>query len=147
MNKLGVALAADSATTVTYWEQGERKQRYFKGANKIFNLSSAQPVGLMIYAAGTLQGMPWEVIVKAYRESRGAAAKDTVADYASDFFKFLANKSLFPSSQQEASVVKGVCETAGNIAVSIMVDDQLKQETDPSKKKGNYILDVGGFSG
>ena len=135
MNRLGVALAADSATTITYWEKGERKQRYFKGANKIFNLSAAHPVGLMTYDAGTLQGMPWEVIVKAYRDSRGSTAKDSLAEYAQDFFKFLANKNLFPPSQQESKTVKGICETAGNIAASIMLDDQVAQEPDTDKKK------------
>ncbi len=71
LNREAVALAADSATTVTYWEAGQPKVRYFKGANKIFHISKKYPVGLMIYDAGSLQGVPWQIIAKAYREKHG----------------------------------------------------------------------------
>jgi hypothetical protein len=37
LNKFAIALAADSARTVTYWDKNESKTRYFKGANKVFN--------------------------------------------------------------------------------------------------------------
>ncbi len=53
MNRSGIALAADSAVTVTYWEDGKRQERYFKGANKIFNLSSINPIG-----SGSTTSMP-----------------------------------------------------------------------------------------
>lgn len=135
LNRLAVALAADSATTVTYFEDGERKERYFKGANKVFNLSASHPVGLMTNGAGSLQKMPWEVIVKAYRESRGPKALDTLAEYPRDFFKFLASKSLFPADYQERQLVTGVSETAGNIAISILVDDKVKQAADDAQRK------------
>ena len=100
----------------TYWEDGKRKERYFKGANKIFNLSVSHPVGLMIYASGSLQGMPWEVAVKAYRDARGVKGLDNLADYPKDFFKYLGSKALFSAKDQERHMVHGVSETAGNIA-------------------------------
>lgn len=135
MNRMAVALAADSAAIVTYWERGERKQRYFKGANKIFNLCSNHPVGLMTYGTGALQRMPWEVIVKAYRESRAGKPQDALADYPKDLFKFVANKNLFPSAHQDAELVKGVCETAGNIAASIFrADDFSKADNDDKRR-------------
>jgi hypothetical protein len=59
LNRSAVALAADSATTVTYWERDHYETRYFKGTNKIFHLSTVHPVGIMIYAAANLQGAPW----------------------------------------------------------------------------------------
>ena len=136
MNRLAVALAADSATTVTYWENGRRQQRYFKGANKIFNLSASHPVGLMTYDSGTLQGVPWEVATKSYREARGSAGHDHLADYPKDFFKYLSSKQLFSAAYQEKHVVRGVCETAGNIAGSILFRrDEIKNEQDAAKKK------------
>ena len=59
MNRLAVVLAADSATTVTRWSEAGREERYFKGANKIFQLSDHRPIGLMIYdAADILSGLP-----------------------------------------------------------------------------------------
>lgn len=39
MDRQAVALAADSATTVTQWDDGKQEQRFFKGTNKIFQLT------------------------------------------------------------------------------------------------------------
>jgi hypothetical protein len=49
MNRLAVVLAADSAATVSQWTGSKYEERYFKGSNKIFQLSDHQPVGLMIF--------------------------------------------------------------------------------------------------
>jgi len=49
MNRLGVVLAADSASTVRQATNDGPKERYFKGANKIFQLSNHHPVGVMIF--------------------------------------------------------------------------------------------------
>ena len=136
MNRLAVALAADSATTITYWEGGRRLQRYFKGANKIFNLSVAHPVGLMTYGSGNLQGVPWEVAGKGYRASRGGKGLDRLADYPKDFFKYLGSKELFSTAYQEKHMIRGVSETAGNIAGGILIGrDEIRNETDEGKKK------------
>ena len=89
INRSAVALAADSAVTVTYWHRGEPERRFFKGANKIFNLSSAHPVGLMTYASATIQGVPLEVIVKAYRAQLGGECFETLDGYAKGFFEFV----------------------------------------------------------
>ena len=63
MNKEAVALAADSAATLT-------ENKIFK-SNKIFNLSNHSPVGVMIYGNSTFMGVPWETIVKIYRNQLG----------------------------------------------------------------------------
>jgi hypothetical protein len=67
MNRYAIALAADSATTVTHYVGTEVKERYFKGANKIFQLSNYHPVGIMIFGRATLHDVPWELIVKEFR--------------------------------------------------------------------------------
>ena len=96
MNRHAVALAADSATTVTYWHGGEREERYFQGANKIFNLSRTHPVGLMTYGTANLQGVPWEVVVKAFRHHLGSRTHTTLDGYAQDLFKFIeGNRPYF----------------------------------------------------
>jgi hypothetical protein len=56
LNRRAIALAAD--TTVSYWEKGERKERYFKGTNKLFNLSAAHPVGLLTYDSVIYRASP-----------------------------------------------------------------------------------------
>lgn len=123
MNRSGVALAADSATTVSYWDpdSGERRVRFFKGANKIFNLSVAHPVGLMTYNSANLQGIPWEVLVKAYRDDRGVASQDTLAEYPPDFFSYLLeNTDLYPAAFQKERLQLGIIETATQAAVAIL---------------------------
>lgn len=96
MNRMSVVLAADSATTVSYYENGQQVQRYFKGANKIFQLSESQPVGVMIYGNADLLGTPWELIIKDFRKKLGDAAFPKIADYATEFCKYInKNKDIF----------------------------------------------------
>lgn len=61
MNMEAVALAADSAVTVTL--SGTHK--VYNTANKLFMLSKSAPVGAMIYGSAHLTGAPWETIRKA----------------------------------------------------------------------------------
>jgi len=105
LNRAAVALAADSATTVTYWEGGQRRVRFFKGANKIFNISDQHPVGMMIYDAGSLEGMPWEVISKAYRTARGHVPRSKLGEYADDLFDFIQSEGhIFPGNIKKISL-------------------------------------------
>ena len=67
MNEHVIVLAADSAVTVPMWIDGQRKNRYFRGANKLFQLSRTHPVGLMIHGAASVQGVPWELLIKDFR--------------------------------------------------------------------------------
>jgi hypothetical protein len=61
MNRLAVVLAADSAATVTQWTGSKYEERYFKGSNKIFQLSDHHPVGLMIFDSADVLRVPWEI--------------------------------------------------------------------------------------
>lgn len=102
MNRYAIALAADSAVTVRYQSGTEQKERYFKGANKIFQLSTHHPVGIMIYGSATLHGIPWELIVKEYRRQLKAKSFNDLEGYASDLFDFMRNHDrLFPTDYQD----------------------------------------------
>jgi hypothetical protein len=68
MNRHAAVLAADSASTVTRWVDGTLETRYFKGANKIFQLSHHQPVGVMIFNSADLLSVPWEILLKTFRD-------------------------------------------------------------------------------
>ena len=89
MNCLAVVLAADSATTVTSWSDEGKEERYFKGANKIFQLSTHQPVGMMVFNSADLLKVPWEVIVKQFRSSLESKSFNALDGYAAEFFAFL----------------------------------------------------------
>lgn len=73
MNKMGVAMAADSAVTVA-------GKKVYNSANKLFMLSKHRPVGIMIYGNAEFMGFPWEVLIKLYREELGNKEFETVAD-------------------------------------------------------------------
>ncbi|MCY4420237.1 MAG: hypothetical protein OXC42_03160 [Gammaproteobacteria bacterium] len=97
INKSAVAIAADSAVTTELTDSsGRRHDKIFNTANKVFALSKYAPVGIMVYNATELGGVPWETLIKEYRKDRGKKNFAHLEDYASDLFKFLSgNKILF----------------------------------------------------
>lgn len=98
MNKHGIALAADSAITASHGE----KTKIWQSANKIFTLSKYQPIGIMIYGDAELMHIPWETIVKVYREELGDKKFNTVKEYGLDFLRYISkNMSFFPEEIQE----------------------------------------------
>lgn len=78
LNKCGVALAADSAVTTS--------QKIFQTANKIFSLSKVHPLGAMVFSHADLMGLPWEIIIKDYRDRLSSTLLDTVDSHAAHFF-------------------------------------------------------------
>ncbi len=70
MNRMGVALAADSAVTV-----GRAAGKIYTSADKLFQLRHDKPVGIMIYGNASLLGVPWETIIKTYRDSVPGASE------------------------------------------------------------------------
>ncbi|WP_211823886.1 hypothetical protein [Proteus terrae] len=98
-NKTAVALAADSAVTIS----GGSIYKINNGAEKLFSLSKHQPVGIMVYGVGSLCGVPWEIIIKAYRIKLGARHFDQVNDYAEDFWSFLCDSNEIISNEMRIS--------------------------------------------
>ena len=68
LNRQAVALAADSAVTI---ETSEGGAKAWPSANKIFGMSHRHPVGVIVYGGADLMGIPWETIVKMYRDQLG----------------------------------------------------------------------------
>lgn len=101
LNREAVALAADSAVTIS----GERNKVY-NSANKLFTLSKYHPVGIMIYGNARLASVPWETIIKVYREELGDKAFSGLEEYASDFMAYVTTSvpSYVPPSAQEEYV-------------------------------------------
>ena len=97
MNKQAIALAADSAMTF----QEETGQKIFTSASKIFTLSKYQPVGIMVYGSADFMQVPWETIIKVYRNNLGKKTFKTVTDYAKNFLDFVSEeKQLFSDDVQ-----------------------------------------------
>lgn len=101
LNKQAVALAADSAVTIS----GGSERRIFNRANKLFALSKFHPVGIMIYNSASFMETPWETIIKIYRKNLGKKSFDTLEEYQNDFIEFLRQKSFFSSAGDQLKYI------------------------------------------
>lgn len=77
LNRFGVAMAADSAVTI-----GHRGDKIWTSADKLFQLSEANPLGIMIYGSADFCGLPWETVIKSYRQVRGNKSWGTVQEHS-----------------------------------------------------------------
>jgi hypothetical protein len=89
LNRAAIALAADSAVTVQSDHGGHK---VFNTTRKIFRLSLHEPVGIMFYDNALFMGVPWETVVKLYRNRLGITKLATLDDYRKDFVDFLETK-------------------------------------------------------
>jgi len=101
MNKSAVTLAADSAVTVG----GQNGNKIFNKANKIFALSKKHPVGIALYNSAMFMGVPWETIIKMYRNELKDKSFSTINDYKADFINYITKKKVFSTlSQQQIAI-------------------------------------------
>lgn len=140
MNRLAAVLAADSATTVTSWTDSGRETRYFKGANKIFQLSDYEPVGVMIFASADLMSVPWEVIIKTFREQLGTKKYNHVSEYADDFFSFISgDQSLFPAEVRKSKFLSTARGAIIRLLLEIIADPEYDR-TDQADAANNEVV-------
>jgi hypothetical protein len=90
MNRQGVALAADSAVTVG----GEHGPKIFSSVDKIFELSKHEPVAVMIYGKADFMLVPWETVLKVYRERLGTKTFDHLEGYLAHLLGFLKSDDV-----------------------------------------------------
>ena len=99
MNRMAVALAADSAVTVNTGASYKLRD----SGLKVFMLSKQHPVGVMVYNNASLVGVPWETIIKLYRETLMGEPFDTLEEYGENLICFIDNNTdLFPSNVQRS---------------------------------------------
>ena len=87
LNKLAVALAADSAVSL-----GFQANKVYGSAEKIFQLAANAPVGVMIYGGTEFLGVPWETIVKEFRNGPGRTPYEKLEEYGDAVLEFLVNR-------------------------------------------------------
>lgn len=88
MNKIAVALAADSAASIRT-SYGTK----IYAANKLFRLSPKLPVGVMVYGSSEFMGVPWEVLIREYRAALGGKVFRRLQDYADEFMQYLTRQN------------------------------------------------------
>jgi len=115
MNRLGIALASDSAATVYIDGRAKLYQ-----ADKLFMVSQCHPVGAMIYNNSSLLGVPWETILKMFRRELGSRGLPSLEDYGRELMKYLGEAHhLFPADVQQQYYLKLVETLYRGIRVGI----------------------------
>ena len=103
MNRMAVALAADSTVTVT---TGNSVKTH-NSAIKLFMLSKHHPVGAMVYNNASLLGVPWETILKLFRRELGHRSFETLEGYGQELIGYLdENQGLFPLKLQKSDYLR-----------------------------------------
>lgn len=86
LNKSGIVLASDSASTI-----GGNK--VYNTAKKLFTLDASHSIGIMVYGSADFMGIPWEIIIGQYRMSLEDNVFDTLSEYEDSFLNFLETQS------------------------------------------------------
>lgn len=94
MNKSALALAADSAVTLS-------GGKVYNSVNKLFMLSKYEPIGIMIYGNAEMNGTPLETVIKEYRRILNNRRYPHVNEYCLDFVKFLEDCNIFTSEAKD----------------------------------------------
>lgn len=121
MNKHGLALASDSAITISH-AVGEK---VFNSVNKLFTMSKYAPVGIMIYGDAEFMGVPWEPIIKMYRSELGTSRFGHIEEYASDLVRFISENPIFSDKDREARAFR-YRVTQFLIGIRLRIDSELQ---------------------
>jgi hypothetical protein len=96
LNRRAVTFAADSAMTIS------QTGKAYNSADKIFEISTKNPIGLMVYNQLDYMGMPLDVIIKDFRESSYCCNFDHIYDAAEAFFEYLSKEfSILDKDEDE----------------------------------------------
>lgn len=161
MNREAVVLAADSAVSL----QKLGLTKVSVAADKIFQMSMNNPVGIMTYQNALFMGLPWETVIKSYRANRGAKKFDSIEEYGIDFIEYLNNNKLEFDKQAEkryveafaisvfkdiqksiADVVKQWIEEMGELEKDVLrriVKTVINEYYKQSREKGEVFIPVG----
>ena len=130
LNKRGVAIAADSAVTRTR----EDNRKYTKNGNKMLRISNCTPISVMITGNADFLKIPWEVIVRRYREQRGDVALSSVEQYVYDFFGYISKSDIFWTKDCE----DWVRYILGWLISHILRNERVKEQTSVCNKGKLY---------
>ncbi len=134
-NKTGLALAADSAVTIS----GGNEKKIYNTAYKIFTLSKYHPVSVMLYNSATFMDVPWEILIKEFRKTIGRNSYDTLQEYQDNFLEYLKqNINYIDKRIQEDtlhSFIDFVFQKTLNEVAEKNVDMIEKQKSQKAKKE------------
>ena len=144
MNKEAVVLAADSAVTL----RRVYLTKVSVSADKIFQMSMNNPVGIMMYGNALFMGLPWETVIKSYRENRAGKKFNSIKQYGEDFIEYLKNNELeFDAKAEERhvdafaiSVFKEVQDRIDNSVQQLITEEGLEITKDILKYAMELVI-------
>lgn len=104
MNKASVAMAADSAVTIS---QGRSGFKTFHTVNKMFELKRGSGIGVMIYSNAEFNGVPWETVIKRFRQNR-PGFHPHLSDYVDELLDYLRTDEAAPSNHDSAVITDAI---------------------------------------
>lgn len=136
LNRYGVALAADSATTIT------PKMKTYNSANKLFSLSKYEPVGIMIYGGAEIMGIPWETLIKEYRRQLGRRSFPELREYAEHFLEYVKTSPALSTEIQDEKFRELAIYLYSDIVDSLnsKVEELIDKESEIAKSKVGTIV-------
>jgi hypothetical protein len=140
MNRLGIALASDSAATVYV---GDRAKVYH--ADKLFMLSHSRPVGAMVYSNSSLLGVPWETILKMFRQHLQKKSFPTLEKYGEELIRWLDNNTtLFPQQAQDHAYLELVETIFGRVEAEIAeaIGDAQRRRKGDGARRDEIVAEV-----
>jgi hypothetical protein len=120
MNKAGIALAADSAVTIS-------QDRVWKNSNKLFHLSLSSDVAVMFYGNGDFCGIPWEILIKEFRKKFLGAQLPHLRDYVRKFLDFLDEINAPETLAKNISSFYLIMSTIDDTLAGTDTNDKLKR--------------------
>lgn len=111
LNKSAVALATDSAVTIS---GGDQPLKIYESADKLFELCQRQPIGIMIYNGMQFLGVPIDTIIKEFR--RRTSKFETVEAAANAFLQHLYE---YVDEAPDQEISRGIASVVSPIVEAI----------------------------
>ncbi len=97
MNKYGLAMAADTVLTVAT-RQGPK---LYRNLTKLFHLAREAPVAVMVYGSVEFSHLPWEVLIKDYRDRLGDRTFGSLEGFGSSFIEYLHGVAVDEDNERD----------------------------------------------
>lgn len=101
INRRGIALAADSAMTVST----TNKVTVINDATKLFSLKNKNYVGMMIYQNEEFMNVPWEVIIDSFSDYMEDNVEPHLNNYVSLFLDYLNDLDIYTEQTEEQLIL------------------------------------------
>ena len=128
LNKRGAAIAADSAVTRGRNKGGRRNVKVTKNGNKMIRLSDVDPITVMITGNADFLDVPWEVIIRRYRQQNGKMHQPTVEAAARAFFDYIASNPVFWSKSACMGFLYGLADSLFKKAGACLFDEDERND-------------------